>query len=213
MTAPKEPQGFEERLLSQLRTVVSERGSASAPMAVRNARSLPWRRMALVGAAAALAVPAAVVWVLASEGDSAAAYTVDSRDGTVQVSIRETTDADGLRRALAAAGIRAEVTYLPAGMMCKPGRFATASEGSPETSIDDDTGALTFTLRPSALRDKTLVIETSRFTKGTGSLAVAVTAGAVGPCEQVLAPAMPPLPAVPEMPGVGEPTAAVTRIG
>ncbi|HEU4658361.1 MAG TPA: hypothetical protein VFR97_12585, partial [Capillimicrobium sp.] len=70
---------------------------------------------------AGLAVGAAAATVVVATGGdgSAPAYAVERQgDGSVSVTIRSLSDADGLERELRAAGLRAEVAALPAGETC-----------------------------------------------------------------------------------------------
>ncbi|WP_433531785.1 hypothetical protein ACQPYA_06780 [Micromonospora sp. CA-263727] len=131
-----DPEGrFEERLLTELKTVVAARHAAAAtPTAYRPA---PWwfgwrARLAALGAAvatAAVALPLALNIThppqasttpgSAQQAMSSVAYTVDvEADGSVTVRINQMRDAEGLERRLAEAGIPAKVDYVPAGKVC-----------------------------------------------------------------------------------------------
>jgi hypothetical protein len=115
------PAGFEERLLAELRRVVAEGPgpvAARTPLARRHARL--WRRRPLtVAGGLAAAGAAATIAVLSLDGGQSAAWAVTSNaDGTVTVKINSLSDADGLERKLAAAGVPALVQYLPAGKAC-----------------------------------------------------------------------------------------------
>ncbi|MGI5273515.1 RNA polymerase sigma factor [Nonomuraea sp. CA-218870] len=76
------------------------------------------RRLLTGAAAAGLAAAAAfVVPTLAGVASPAHAVSEDA-DGTIVVTIAELRDADQLERDLAALGVRADVTYAPAGKRC-----------------------------------------------------------------------------------------------
>jgi hypothetical protein len=109
------PTPFEERLLHQLRQVVAERPAptpASGSAVTR--RPAHRRRIALAGAGTAgvVGVTAAVALVAGSGGVTESAYAVTPKpDGSVTVKISSLSDADGLQRALRAAGVPAVVSY------------------------------------------------------------------------------------------------------
>lgn len=94
---------FEQSLLADLREHVAERGAGPAWSARRSPR---WRWVA-VPAGAAVALAAAVMFILAPT----AAYAVTESGGEVVVTITRLDDAAGLERALAAHGITADVDY------------------------------------------------------------------------------------------------------
>jgi hypothetical protein len=119
------PGRFEERLLAELRRVVAEGPSpagAEASAARRPAR--PWRRrpLALAGGLAAVAAVGGVAGVALNGDDDAAWAVTPNADGTVTVKIDSLSDADGLERKLAAAGVPALVQFLPAGKACADAR-------------------------------------------------------------------------------------------
>lgn len=116
---------FESRLLGHLQAIVAERGDeASRRETVAPAPRPPaWRRrgprLALVGALA-LAAVAVVLIVNAGGSRSSTAFAVEPRPGGgVTIRIFSLEDASGLEAALKEAGIRSQVTWLDAGMVCK----------------------------------------------------------------------------------------------
>jgi hypothetical protein len=116
---------FESRLLGHLKAIVAERGDEASPReAVAPAPRPPaWRRrgprLALVGALA-LAAVAVVLIVSAGGSRSSTAFAVEPRPGGgVTIKIFSLEDASGLEAALKEAGIRSQVTWLDAGMVCK----------------------------------------------------------------------------------------------
>lgn len=113
---------FERRLLDELKAVVAERGAKQAT-ATEGATPRPaWRRAPrlALGAVAVLAAAAAVL-VFNSGGDNPPrAFAVEPQEGGgVTIKVYSLEDASGLERALEEAGIKAQVTWLPAGMVCR----------------------------------------------------------------------------------------------
>lgn len=130
--------GFEQRLLTQLRATVAERGVAEAKTAP--ARTTPsWRRaprLALSGAVAAAAVVTALV-VSAGGGSTQAAFAVEPQaHGGVAIEIYRLDDPQGLEQALEDAGIPSQINYLDAGMTCREPRFQASSLTVPPLSSD-----------------------------------------------------------------------------
>jgi hypothetical protein len=201
-TSPS-PDRFEERLLGELRRVVAERPAPAAPVAAPRRRPVPRPRVALVGAGL---VAAAATAVVISGGDPATpAYAVQPHaDGTVTVQINSLRDADGLERKLRAAGVPADVTYLPTGRTCAPGRFTEAKgPGWVRTSTRQTQGSgVTFTVERDGMpAGATLVIESSGGDPSAGvqraGMRLAFADGAVGACTPVDAPDQPASPASP----------------
>jgi len=93
------------------------------------------RLLVAAGVAAAAAVTPLVL------GTGTAAYAVtENADGTLMVTINELRDPDGLEAELDAAGIKADVTFLPPGKRCAVPRFkgVDASYGGPPVSSPDE---------------------------------------------------------------------------
>ncbi|MET8991434.1 hypothetical protein ABZW49_38790 [Nonomuraea wenchangensis] len=87
----------------------------------------PLRRRMLAGTAVAGLAAAAAVAVPLTFGSQSAAYAVVKQDdGTVQVTVREFRDPDGLEARLKAENIQADVTFTEADKQCAPGRFVGA---------------------------------------------------------------------------------------
>ncbi len=117
---------FEQRLLARLRAVVAER-AAAAPPSEAETTTPAWRRraprLALAGAVALAAVAAALI-VGAGGDNTPKAFAVEPQDGGgVTIKIYSLRDASGLEQALAEAGIKSQVTWLPAGMVCREPHF------------------------------------------------------------------------------------------
>ncbi len=116
---------FEQRLLARLKAVVAERGAAAAATEAAEARvaSPSWRRHGprlALGAATAL-VAVAVALIVSAGGDNPpAAFAVEPQEGGgVTIKVYSLEDASGLEQALEDAGIQAQVTWLPAGKVCR----------------------------------------------------------------------------------------------
>jgi len=137
---------FERTLLTELRHHVAARAAAIEPI-----RSRPPRRrwtVAVVGGGLASAAAAAAIVVGLGVARPSSAYAVESRpDGDVVVTVHDLSDAAGLRSALAAKGVRAEITYVPGFQQAAGGQGAAA--GSPaacDIALAKVDGALRFTL-------------------------------------------------------------------
>ncbi len=124
---------FESRLLAQLKAHVAARGdAASREEAAAPATAAPvWRRrgprLALVGAFALAAVAAALI-VTAGGGSSSTAFAVEPQPGGgVTIKVYSLEDASGLEAALEEAGIRAQVSWLAAGMVCREPHYKPSS--------------------------------------------------------------------------------------
>lgn len=126
--------GFEERLLEELKTVVAER-AAEQKLAAGTGTPPPHRRRGPRLAFAAAAVCAAAIAMLilnSGSTDTPRAFAVEPQDGGgVKISVYSAEDAPGLEAALAEAGIRSQVTWLPPGMTCREPRFEPSSVKSP----------------------------------------------------------------------------------
>ncbi|MEV4578055.1 hypothetical protein AB0K16_32890 [Nonomuraea jabiensis] len=113
------------------RVAVAETGQAHPSPAITAAAPRhgpsPLRRRLLGGAAlASIAAAAAVVVPLVPGSESAAYAVVKKSDGTVQVTVNEFRDPEGLEAKLEAEGITADVTFTEADKKCAPGRFVGA---------------------------------------------------------------------------------------
>jgi hypothetical protein len=116
---------FESRLLAHLKARVAERDDAAARRAADDALtpSPVWRRrgprLVVVGAFALAAVVVALI-VSAGGSESSTAFAVEPQPGGgVTIKIYSLEDAAGLEAALKEAGIRSQVTWLDAGMVCR----------------------------------------------------------------------------------------------
>lgn len=123
---------FEQRLGAQLKAIVAERGAAQASSEAELAEAATpawWRgsRLAL-GGGVALAAAATALIVTAGGDKTSKAFAVEpQRGGGVAIKIYSPEDAAGLEGALGEAGIRSQVTWLPAGMTCREPHFTPST--------------------------------------------------------------------------------------
>lgn len=181
---------FEQELLTELRTVVTEQAEVPRPR-----RALPRGRIALATAGGGLLAAGLLVGLPAMESTPAStAYAVVTNpDGTVTVTVKRIEDADGLERQLTEHGIDAQIDYPPEGMMCRntPPRYEPGRPGG-LTAIYDADGSFSLVVNPAQLRGKTLVLEHGAPVDNSGEHVVFTTArdfglaaGPVAPCELV----------------------------
>ena len=123
---------FEQRLLARLKAVVAERGAAAeaAEAAKAPAATPSWRRRAprmVLGAGVALAAIAVVLIVSAGGDNPSKAFAVEpQKGGGVTIKVYRLEDASGLEQALRDAGIQSQVTWLPAGKVCREPHYKPA---------------------------------------------------------------------------------------
>jgi hypothetical protein len=85
----------------------------------------------------AVAAAAAVVLTPQVIGTGTSAYAVTKgQDGTLTVTLNELRDPDGLETELAAAGVKADVTFLEPGTACAVPRFVGADESYGGSPVD-----------------------------------------------------------------------------
>jgi hypothetical protein len=204
--------GFEERLLAELRAVVEERAAMPAEGGVErnrrhatgslHGRAPGGRRLAprlVFGGAGVAAVAAGVLAVSSGTGDTSSAFAVEPQaDGMVRVEISSLSDAQGLEKALGEAGVKADVSYLAAGMTCREPRF-TPKGGGPERSkmtggIKQAPDGTVFTINRDAVdAGETLLVTASPGPEGIGDVVgLQVARGAVSACDPVPGGELPP---------------------
>lgn len=135
---------FEERLLGELKDVVAQRSAEEADPAERPAPTPAWRRAPrlAIGAVAVLAAAAAVLVFSSGSDHTSKAFAVEPQGGGgVTIKIFSPEDSAGLEGALAEAGIRSQVTWLPAGMTCREPRFTPSTV---KTSLGGTIGGMTM---------------------------------------------------------------------
>jgi hypothetical protein len=139
--------GFEERLLRELREVVAA-GGTSAPYGSlpAHAGAAWWKRrrsLALLGAVVAGLVPAALaVSPFGGNADDRAWAVTSKADGSVAVEIDSLRDADGLQRQLKQAGVPAVVQYIPPGKTCAGDALRGTHEQGGSVAHGETTGAV-----------------------------------------------------------------------
>ena len=125
---------FEQRLLDELRAVVAERGAGQADATGGATPTPAWRRppRLALGAVAVLAAAVAVL-VFNSGGDNPPkAFAVEPQEGGgVTIEVYSLEDASGLEQALEEAGVRSQVTWLPAGKICREPHYKPSVVHSP----------------------------------------------------------------------------------
>jgi len=130
--------GFEEKLLVELKGVVAQRGREAAIATEPAPRSATRRRAPrlAIGATAVVAAAAAALVISSGSDKTTKAIAVEPQEsGGVTIKVYSPEDATGLEAALAEAGIKSQVTWLPAGMACRephytPSTAKTALGGS-----------------------------------------------------------------------------------
>ncbi|MER7503046.1 hypothetical protein AB0L05_08015 [Nonomuraea pusilla] len=177
---------FDEQLLMDLKAEIKDRVERRGRL---TRRLYAGSAVALLATAAAFAVPLLT-------GTESPAYAVSKNaDGTVRVEINEFKDADRLERDLGAAGVRADISYLPPGKECKEGRGKTVGR---VVALGPDSGAVSrmrdggLDIDPRLIgEDETLVLvfagndeETAETKKRKvlWSLTARMITGQVGPC-------------------------------
>lgn len=183
---------FEASLLRELKQIVAEHptGAPAPPQ-----RTPLWRRPAVRLTSAAAAAALAVGGYLASPLGTSPAFAVDAAaDGTVTVTINRLEGAQALEDALAAEGIRADVTYPAQGRQCRAGRYdeSTPVAGAPgpatgghgnRVSVQSGSAGDSFTIRRDLLKPgQTLVIESMWPAEGTWAMKLGIATGPVGAC-------------------------------
>jgi len=184
---------FETALLHELRRHVS-----SPSARVRRGRT---RVLVGIGVAATAAVAAVVV--IPGAGVETAYSVQDGNSGEITVEVNRLEDSAGLERALEDHGIAADVTYVPDGGQCTPGRYEPVDRSLSGMTTGVGTGLLKVMLPPGTVRDgETFVLAASlvRLPDSVQPNGIKnedgfrawvefdVTAGPVGPCEVVPSP-------------------------
>ncbi|MGW2154985.1 hypothetical protein [Nonomuraea sp. NPDC001699] len=177
---------FEEHLLMELKAEIADRTERHRRV---TRRLYAGGVVGILAAAAAFAVPMLT-------GTETSAYAVSTNaDGTVRVEIKEFKDADQLEQDLGAAGVTADITYLPPGKECKTGRgktvgAVTALGPGADAAARMRDGGLDIDPRNIG-KDQTLVLEFAGNDKETNEtrkqntlwrLTGSMIKGQVGPC-------------------------------
>ncbi len=161
MTAPLDH--FEAGLLTELRAHVAERalipadhqGKATAPSERRS-----WPRLLPAGVGVVLAAAGAVVY-LPGLGATPAYSVSEGNSGTIEVQVNRFEDAPGLETELAEYGVVADITYVPDGGQCAPGRYVPIDNAG-GISLSLGTDVFRIVLDPGTVQDgQTLVVDAS----------------------------------------------------
>lgn len=214
MTQEEKPRsGYQERLLGELRAL-AEHNAAQAPPEHASRRGIARHpKLALAGIAGGACVASAAIAFTGGGGGGSTAYAVEPHDdGSVSVEISRLEDAAGLERELRAAGVPAEVDFLPLEQTCREPRFEPAPARELKLlggmSVPMTIGAvatgpteleqslrrmLSFTLHEGDLRPGETLVITSREglhpraerPKIMTSITFSVAQGDVAPCDPV----------------------------
>ncbi|MGY2873277.1 hypothetical protein ACVW00_000467 [Marmoricola sp. URHA0025 HA25] len=137
---------FEQSLLTELREHVSARKPDAA--ASRNLRRR-WTVGLLAGGLTTAAAAFVAVGLGAGIAGPSAAYAVDAQpDGDVVVTVYDLSDASGLEHALAAEGVRADISHVEGFTQADGQSRSTAGTGSSDCTVAlaKVDGGLRFTL-------------------------------------------------------------------
>ena len=205
--------GYQERLLTELRAL-AEHNAANAPPEPASRRGIAGHpKLVLASIAGGACVASAAIAFTGGDGGGSTAYAVEPHDdGSVSVEISRLEDAAGLERELRAAGVPAEVDFLPLEQTCREPRFrpVPARElkllgGMPvpmtigavatgPTELEQSLRRmLSFTLQTGDLRPGETLVITSREgvhpraerPKIMTSITFAIAQGDVAPCDPV----------------------------
>lgn len=186
---PTDLDAFEAALLSELKSEVERNEDARpqqqvVPLTSPTARR---RRRWYLPSAAAVAAAAAVA-VTVTTNLPTPAYAVSQRNnGEVTVEVNRLEGARGLEQALLEHGITADVTYLPDGKACAPGRYAAVD--TPGLTLGVSAERFEVTIPPDAVgQDDTFVLSAAVVPLPDGvsaSVSFDVAQGPIGPCRVI----------------------------
>lgn len=135
---------FETVLLAQLRDHVDEQS-------VQRPRFSRTRLM--LGAATTVVAAAALVLVVPGLGSTTAYSVQEGNSGTITVEVQRLEDAEGLEAELAEHGVVADITYVPDGQECAPGRYTPVDRRLSGMGLTMGSDRLEVTLPPGTVRD------------------------------------------------------------
>lgn len=155
---------FETNLLIALREHVADRSSPAnaLPEQIPSSRRRTGRKPSrpLVGGIAAAGAAVVGVIFVPGLGPNPAYSVQEGNSGQITVEVNRFEDAAGLERALADHGIEAEITYVPDGGICAPGRYVPIDGRGIRLTLGAD--LFRIALAPGAVRDgETLVVDAS----------------------------------------------------
>lgn len=143
---------FESQLLTALRDHVDTEPSARAHI-------LSGRRR-LVAATGAVAAAVAGVMFFPGLGGGPAYSVQEGNSGRIVVEVNRFEDAPGLEEALADHGVTAQITYVPDGGQCLPGRYFPIDRQGIALEMGSD--LFKITLEPGTIRaGEVLVVDAS----------------------------------------------------
>jgi hypothetical protein len=156
---------FETALLAELREKVRQRTELPSvePPIPSHAR----HRRRWVVAAAMTAAALAIATQAPGIGPTPAYAVTGRNDGQIKVRVNRLEGADSLEQALGKRGIRADITYLPAGKECAPHRYTDRSVRGLTLEVASDW--FRVTIPPGAVgKDDTFVLSASVVPNPTG---------------------------------------------
>ena len=147
---------FESKLLTALREHVDAGASAYPTLASHPMPHHRPRRRRLVLAMGVVAAAVGGVMFLPGIGNTPAYSVQEGNAGKIEVQVNRFEDAAGLEAALAEHGVNAQITYVPDGGQCTPGRY----EPIPRKGITLTMGSNLFriTLDPGTARDDEILV-------------------------------------------------------
>lgn len=184
--SPRTPlDSFEKALLAELRETVQSHRHAPAGDTSRRVMGRSWPRRALALAAGGAAAAAVVTtWQLSTP--EAPAYAITHRDDrSISFVLNDPAAVEDLEEDLAARGVATDITVLPIGQVCAPGRFEPGAVPANQYAGPDGATIPADLLTPG----QTLVIEYSgspadlKPDGGTIATSLTITDGPVAPCD------------------------------
>lgn len=183
---------FETALLAELKSMVAE-SAATEPGQVSDLADRPPRRRrgawyVTITAVAAGALAAVLAWPGLWPTP---AYAVSGgNDQEISVRVMRLEGAGGLERELRDHGINADITYLPEGKKCAPGRYTAVP--TPGLTLGVSADFFEVTIPPGAVgKDETFVLTAAVVPLPDGVRAMVdfdVARGAIAPCQVVDGP-------------------------
>lgn len=179
--------GFETRLLTELKAAVDARATHAEPVTLPIATSRHRRRwyVPVTGVAAAAAVGIALVVTVARPTP---AYAVTGRNGEeITVTVNRLEGADALQAALRERGVPSDIQYLPTDTQCLPGRYTAIDTPGLSLQVGSDLFKVTIPAGGVGAGD-TFVLSAAVTATDNGVRAIVnfdVARGPVAPCRVV----------------------------
>ncbi len=179
--------GFETRLLTELKAEVDARASHAQPVTLPTVTPGHRHRwyVPVTGAAAAAVVGIALVVTVARPTP---AYAVTGSNGEeITVTVNRLEGADALQAALLERGIPADIEYLPTDTQCLPDRYTPVD--IPGLSLQVGSDLFKVTIPAGAVGQGDTFVLSAAVTPTDGGVRAIVNfdvaQGAVGPCQVV----------------------------